>query len=56
LSGVDWPISTTPYLQRASPAGAKEGVVLGVGLDWVEDHPDVALGLPDEGAIEQLKS
>jgi hypothetical protein len=29
--------------------------VLGVGLDWAEDHHDVALGLPGKGVIEQFR-
>jgi transposase len=29
--------------------------VLGVGLDWAEDHHDVALGLPGKGVIDQLR-
>jgi hypothetical protein len=33
----------------------KEGVVLGVGLDWAEDYHDVALGLPGKGVIEQFR-
>jgi transposase len=30
-------------------------VVLGVGLDWAEDHHDVALGLPGKGVTEQFR-
>lgn len=29
--------------------------MLGVGLDWAEDHHDVALGLPGKGVIEQFR-
>lgn len=29
--------------------------MLGVGLDWAEDHHDVALGLPGTGVIEQFR-
>jgi transposase len=29
--------------------------VLGVGLDWAEDHHDVALGVPGKGVIEQFR-
>jgi hypothetical protein len=30
-------------------------VVLGVGLDWAEDHHDVALGVPGNAVIEQFR-
>lgn len=29
--------------------------MLGVGLDWAEDHHDIALGLPGKGVIEQFR-
>ena len=29
--------------------------MLGVGLDWAEDHHDVALGLPGKGVTEQFR-
>lgn len=29
--------------------------MLGVGLDWAEDHHDVALGVPGKGVIEQFR-
>jgi hypothetical protein len=29
--------------------------VLGVGLDWAEDHHDVALGLPGQGVIDEFR-
>jgi hypothetical protein len=29
--------------------------VQGVGLDWAEDHHDVALGVPGKAVIEQFR-
>jgi transposase len=55
LSREDWSISTALCLHRPCSSRWKEVAVLGVGLDWAEDHHDVALGLPGKGVIEQFR-